>query len=84
MDLGISLTSRDEYFTKLLESCQKEFKEKGIILDLKKTEDILLLSDFAAWRYRKRTENVPLSQNLSWRIRNRIVKVRASYEEVTS
>lgn len=77
IDLGINHTIRDEYFSKLIESCNAELKNKKIILDLAKAEDIMLLSDYSAWIYRKRMENVPMAQNLINRIRNRQVKGRA-------
>ncbi|MEG0854413.1 MAG: hypothetical protein RSF82_11100 [Angelakisella sp.] len=78
IDLGINHTMRDEYFTELLNSCQAELISKGVTLDLAKPEDIMLLSDYAAWVYRKRTEDVPMAQNLTCRIRNRKVKGRAT------
>lgn len=76
-DLGITSTVKDDYFTKLLETCLTELKNKGIILSLNNTEDLMLISDYAAWQYRKRQENVPISNNLQFRIRNRVVKARS-------
>lgn len=83
-DLGITSTARDNYFTNFIASKKAELEEKGIKLLIEKDgdteaniEDIMLLSDYAAWCYRKRTENIPLSNNLRWRIRNRIVKTRS-------
>lgn len=81
IDLGITHTLRDTFFTALLQSSQTEIESKGIILDLANIEDQMLLSDYAAWKYRKRQEDVGMSQNLSVRIRNRIVKVRSAYVE---
>jgi hypothetical protein len=81
-DLGITHTLRDDYFTKLIQASQKEIEEKGIILDLvNSVDDQVLLSDYAAWKYRKRQENVGMSQNLQFRIRNRVVKARSEYAE---
>lgn len=79
IDLGISHNVRDAFFTALLLSSQKELEQKGISLDLTRIEDQMLLSDYSAWIYRKRTENIPLSQNLQYRIRNRIVKKRGEH-----
>lgn len=79
IDLGISHNVRDAFFTALLLSSQKELEQKGIPLELTRIEDQILLSDYSAWVYRKRTENIPLSQNLQFRIRNRVVKERAKY-----
>ena len=81
IDLGITHTLRDTFFTALLGAAQTEIESKGITLDLANIEDQMLLSDYAAWKYRKRQEDVGMSQNLSSRIRNRIVKVRSAYAE---
>ncbi|WP_335871960.1 hypothetical protein [Bacillus sp. 2205SS5-2] len=78
MDLGITHHLRDEYFVKLLDSCRAEIERKGIVLDeLNDIEDAILIADYAAWSYRKRTEDLPLSRNIQHRIRNRILKERA-------
>lgn len=79
-DLGVSHNKRDEYFNSLLLGAISEIESKGITLNLEEVEDMLLISDYAAWRYRKRTEDIGMSQNLKWRIRNRIVKARASLD----
>lgn len=76
MDLGISHTGRDTFFKALLASSQKEIEKKGFKLNLEDVEDQVLLSDYAAWRYRKRAEDVPLARNLNLRIKDRIVKAR--------
>lgn len=76
MDLGISHSSRDTFFFTLLEASESELKQKGIVLNLENAADQMLLSDFTSWHYRKRTEDVPLSRNLDFRIKNRIVKSR--------
>lgn len=78
IDLGINHVLRDDFFYAQIESCKKELEGKGIITELSEIEDQILLSDFTAWRYRHRTEDVPLANNLQWRIRNRIVKGRAT------
>lgn len=77
MDIGVAHDKRDTYFNKFLESQRKELECKGLKLDDSKTEDVMLLSDYAAWNYRKRNEDVGLSKNLTLRIRNRIIKERA-------
>lgn len=77
LDLGITHEKRDEYFRTLLEAAQGELLRKGVILDLDQADDVMLLSDYAAWLYRKRQEDVPMANNLYWRIMNRKVKERA-------
>lgn len=77
VDLGISHQSRDVYLNNVIQGCVEELKDKGIMLDLEQTDDAMLLSDYAAWRYRKRTEDVPLAKNLDLRIKNVRTKERA-------
>lgn len=79
IDLGITHNLRDTFFNTLLTTCNAELARKGIDLDLSAVDDQMLLSDYSAWQYRKRTEDVPLANNLQWRIRNRIVKGRSGY-----
>jgi len=77
VDLGISHQSRDVYLNNVIQGCVEELKDKGIMLHLEQTDDAMLLSDYAAWRYRKRTEDVPLAKNLDLRIKNARTKERA-------
>ena len=77
IDLGITHNLRDAFFNAQIEACKGEIEGKGITLDLTVVEDQILLSDFTAWRYRTRTEDTPLANNLHWRIRNRVTKERA-------
>ncbi len=81
IDLGITHNLRDAYFTSTILAAQKEIEDRGITLDLSNVEDQMLLSDYAAWKYRKRQEDVGLPQNLIYRLRNRVVKARSRYVE---
>ncbi len=74
LDLGITHTLRDTYFSSLLESSQNEIQMTGIVLDLESSEDQMLVVDYAAWTYRKRQDDTPLSKNLQLRIKNRVIK----------
>ena len=78
LDLGITHSLRDTLFDQLLISSKKELARKGVTIDETQVDDIMLLSDYAAWTYRKRQEDVPLPQNIQWRIRNRLVKARGT------
>ena len=78
IDIGISHTHRDEYFTSLLNGCNKELSDKGVSLDLDSAEDLMLLVDYSAWRYRKRMEDLSLPQNLRIRIINAKTRRRAA------
>ena len=82
IDLGVTHSLRDAFFNALLTTCNAELARKGIDLDLTVVDDQMLLSDYAAWQYRKRTEDVPLANNLQWRIRNRIVRGRSTHGTV--
>ncbi|MEZ3426330.1 MAG: hypothetical protein K1W13_02850 [Lachnospiraceae bacterium] len=76
-DMGIKNNAKDAYFKTLIKASEKELERKGIKLDKSSVDDAMLISDFAAWNYRKRQEDVPLSANLLNRIRNRIMRRRA-------
>lgn len=78
IDLGISHNLRDAYFIQLILGSEKEIEKKGVRLDLNAADDQMLLSDYAAWTYRKRQEDVPLANNIQQRIRNRIIKERVN------
>lgn len=72
---------RDAFFIQLLKGSTKELEAKGINLDLAQADDQMLLSDYAAWCYRKRQEDVPLANNIQHRIRNRIIKERIAKQD---
>lgn len=76
IDLGILHTLRDPYFIKLLEGTVKELQRRGIKPDLNHADDQMLIADYAAWVYRKRSEDSPLANNIQIRIRNRIIQER--------
>ncbi len=77
LDLGITHNKRDAYFNALLNSAVLELERKGIALSLAEADDQMLLSDYAAWLYRKRQDDVPLAKNLKLRLMNRKVRARA-------
>lgn len=78
LDLGIAHSKRDDYFSALLSSVQKELERKGVILDLSAFDDLILLTDYAAWQYRNRESGAVLPNNLRLRVTNRAVKTRAA------
>lgn len=83
MDLGITHSVRDEFFSSLLEGAKVEIARKGITLHMDSIDDQVLVSDYAAWSYRKRQEDVPLANNIQLRLRNRIVKERSGVTNAT-
>ena len=82
-DLGILHDVRDAYFNRLLEAAKEEIERRGITLDMNSADDQMLLSDYAAWIYRKRQEDVPLANNIQHRLRNRIIKERVAKQDAT-
>jgi hypothetical protein len=76
IDLGITHNLRDAFFIKLIQGSIQEIERRGIKLDDTKAEDQMLVSDYAAWSYRKRQEDVPLANNIQHRLRNRIIEER--------
>ncbi|MFS0591717.1 hypothetical protein AB1L05_08955 [Cytobacillus horneckiae] len=74
LDLGITHNLRDDYFNILLASAKSEVEGKGIKLEITEAEDMMLVIDYAAWLYRKRQENLPLSRSLQFRLHCRIIK----------
>jgi hypothetical protein len=83
LDLGISHNLRDTYFNNMLESSQNEIERTGVVLDFASVDDQMLVVDYAAWTYRKRQEDVPLSRNLQIRINNRLIKKAGTSDAVT-
>lgn len=81
LDLGISITSRDEYYMNIISGCRSELEGKGIALDLAETEDMMLLLDYALWRYKKRNEDAGIPEHLRLRIMNKKLKGRVAYEQ---
>lgn len=74
-DLMITSDIRDEYLKTIIQSCERELASRGVkILD--EVEDTLLLADYVAFRYRHRTDDVPLPKNLQLRIQNKKVRRR--------
>lgn len=76
IDLGITHNLRDAYLIPLIKGSKNEIERRGITLDLNNTGDQILLSDYAAWVYRKRLEDAPLASNIQTRLRNRIIEER--------
>jgi len=81
IDLGITHNLRDSFFIELINSSLFEIERKGISLDLSRSDDAMLLCDYALWTYRKRQEDVGLSRNIQHRLRNRIIEERIAKQD---
>jgi hypothetical protein len=76
LDLGIQHNLRDAFFIQLVKGVIGEIEKRGIKLDLNDASDQMLVSDYSAWVYRKRQEDIPLANNIKSRLRNRIIEER--------
>ncbi|MDH5161508.1 hypothetical protein [Heyndrickxia oleronia] len=83
LDLGITHNLRDTYFNNILDSSYNEIITMGASLNLTNTDDQMLIVDFAAWNYRNRQENIPLSRSIQFRIHNRLIKKAGSADAIT-
>lgn len=83
LDLGITHNLRDAYFNNILVSSQNEIERTGIVLDFESIDDQMLTVDYAAWSYRNRQVDTPLSRNLQFRINNRVIKKAGITNAVT-
>lgn len=83
LDLGITHNLRDAYFNNLLESAYNEIEIMGAVLNFSNADDQMLVVDYAAWSYRKRQEDVPLSRSIKFRINNRVIKKAGTPDAVT-
>jgi hypothetical protein len=78
IDMGITHNLRDAFFLQLIQGSILEIERRGITLDLKSADDQMLITDYSAWSYRKRQEDIPLANNIQHRIRNRIIQERVN------
>jgi hypothetical protein len=76
LDLGIQHNLRDAFFIQLVKGTIGEIEKRGIKLNLNNASDQMLISDYSAWVYRKRQEDLPLANNIKTRLRNRIIEER--------
>lgn len=83
LDLGITHNLRDTYFEKRIESSETELENMGIVFDFSLARDQMFVSDFTAWKYRKRLENIPLARNLQIEINSRLIKKAGTVDAVT-
>ena len=77
LDLGIKSTAKDDYYIAFLQSNANELENSGAKLELSKTEDKLLLSDYCAWLIRHKETGEEMPKHLECRINNRKIKGRA-------
>ena len=76
-DLGLSGEHRDEYLLSLISAADRELDGRAVHLCDENIEHAVLLSDYSAWKYRKRITGEPMPEHLKLSIRNAQVKNRA-------
>lgn len=73
MRLGISVASRDEYLTSILNAVKKELDDiQGLTLDEENPNHQMFLVDYVDWRYSNR-DNPIMPRHLQWRLHNLMV-----------
>ena len=74
-DLMISSNIRDDYLRTLILASGQELNQRGVYFS-NSTDDTLLLADYVAFRYRHRTDDAPLPQNIQLRIAHKKLQRR--------
>lgn len=76
IDLGINGEDYDERLQQYLTAAAAAITREGITLT-DSVEDANLKIMYAAWMWRKRTENVGLPRMLRWQLNNRLLSEKA-------
>lgn len=87
-NLNIMHEHEDEYLKAILDSIEKEFNVEGASLDYSNIDELMLIVDYAAYRYRERykleidtPENTGMPRHIRWRLNNKIIKKAATDNE---
>lgn len=76
--LGITITSRDDYIKAIIDGVKRELEEvQGLKVDLDDSSILMFVVDYAAWRYESRNEDAGMPERLNWRLRNLMVSQHA-------
>ncbi|MBR1540696.1 MAG: phage head-tail connector protein [Clostridia bacterium] len=76
-DLRILHDKEDEYLNFRISAAKKEIEREGIKLDLDEVDHVLIVSDYAAWLYRKRSQEIAFPQNLRTRMNKLLISQKA-------
>lgn len=68
-NLGITSEARDQYLNSILESVTAELYDKGLSVSDSDSVAVMLLVDYAAWRFRNRGEGA-MPRNIQYRLHN--------------
>lgn len=70
-DLGILHDKLDQdALIPRINSAKQDIEREGIKLDMEDINHVFIVTDYAAWLYRKRTQDVPFPRSLRFRMNN--------------
>ncbi len=69
-DLGRLDNKLDDYLNTRIKAAKTEIEREGIKLDENNEDHVLILVDYAAWLYRKRTQDIDFPRHLRYRMNN--------------
>ncbi len=73
--LGLTSSVRDVYLTSIISGVISELEnEEGLALNCANPNHLMLVVDFATWRYESRGESGPMPEHLRYRIRKAFLK----------
>lgn len=68
--VGLSSGVRDAYLTEIIKSVETQFKNtNGLTLDPENSQHLMLVVDYAAWRYQHKDSADAMPQHLRYRLR---------------
>ena len=76
-DLRILHDKSDEYLQNRIDAAKIEIEREGIKIDESKIDHVLVIVDYAAWLYRKRTQNIDFPRHLRYRLNNILISQKA-------
>ncbi len=70
-DLGILHDKLDQdKLIPRINSAKADIEREGIKINMEDISHVVIVTDYAAWLYRKRTQDVPFPRNLRFRMNN--------------
>lgn len=70
-DLGILHDKLDQdVLIPRIKSAKEDIEREGIKIDMENMSHVVIVTDYASWLYRKRTQDVPFPRSLRFRMNN--------------
>lgn len=80
-DLGILHNKLDQdVLEPRIKSAKEEIEREGIKIDMNNISHVIVVTDYAAWLYRKRTQDVPFPRSLRFRMNNLLFSQKGGTE----